>query len=384
MMISQYIQDSKFKDFDKELVERLVWLAAKISFKAVKKKHGSLLFMVSRKRLKSNFEKIRNNRLDLMKDRFVFDSDVENMIVAHGVEDGAILIDRKGHLINNNCALPLDFKKRGSRERPSGGVRRATAINVTKRFKGLALMIRSNGLVAIVFRGRIAGILKFTETPFGGIIPLVEKVGLDYFPDISSFGVQLKNKVKLLNINRLIASLNTPFTAKLDYYQEGCGMKMRPNGMDISMVPITFGRTPLPPIVSETRQYLPPANVPHPQPPANMAVPQPPVNTPHPQLPVRLAPMADAVPSKPEVRSPGESRGIEPPITITRRIFDLLMQYMTYNNMLLDNARNAQRAGLRESTNFRGIQPGGQFHNADMNALLRGIHSLITKSQERR
>lgn len=220
MLISQYVSCSNFKDLNERLVGRLIWLAAKLAFRAVKRKHGGMLLMVSRRKIKSNYEKIRNNRLDHKAGRFVFNPDVEELILKHGVEDGAILIDRKGTLIDNNCALPLDFKKRYNGEGLHGGVRRATAINVTKRFKALALMIRSNGSIVIVHRGKITGIIKYAETPYGDIVPLVEKLHLSNFPETESFYPQLKNKVRFVSMEKLIKSMERPYVAKLDYFQD--------------------------------------------------------------------------------------------------------------------------------------------------------------------
>ena len=187
MLISQYIRCNRFKDFNEKLVEKLIWLGAKMGFRAVKRKHGGMLLMVSRKKIKSNYEKILNNHLDHSVGRYVFTPEVEKLIIHHGTEDGAIIIDRKGKLIENNCALPLNFKGQNSEKKIHPGVRRATAVNVTKRFKALAMIIRSNGLVTIVYHGKIRGIIKFTETDGGRIVPLVDNVSLSYFPDISSF-----------------------------------------------------------------------------------------------------------------------------------------------------------------------------------------------------
>jgi hypothetical protein len=220
MLISQYISSNKFKEFDDKLVEKLIWLGAKMGFRAVKRKHGGMLVMVSRKKIKSNYEKILNNRLDYSAGRYAFAPEVEDLIIHYGIEDGAILIDRKGKLIDNNCALPLDFKKNYDYKRTHGGVRRSTAINVTKRFKALALMIRSNGLVTIVYQGMIRGIIRYTETSWGNIVPLVDNVRQSSFPEYSSFPTHLKNKVLLPKLDKFIQGMGDPYAAKLDYYKE--------------------------------------------------------------------------------------------------------------------------------------------------------------------
>ena len=220
MLITQFISSNKFKEFDDKLVEKLIWLGAKIGFRAVKRKHGGMLVMVSRKKIKSNYDKILNNRLDYSAGRYAFAPEVEKLIIHHGTEDGAILIDRKGKLIDNNCALPLDFKKNDDTKRTLGGVRRSTAINVTKRFKALALMIRSNGLVTIVYQGMIRGIIRYTETGEGNIVPLVDNVRLSSFPDTSSFSPYLKNKVLLPKLDTFIEGMGDPFPAKLDYFND--------------------------------------------------------------------------------------------------------------------------------------------------------------------
>lgn len=341
----------------------MIWTAVKVAFKAVKKKHGSLLFMVSRKRLKSNYEKIRNNRLDHMKERFFYEPEVESMLVAHGVEDGAILIDRKGRLIDNHCALPLDFKKWGSRDRPSGGVRRATAINVTKRFKGLAMMIRSNGLVAIVYRGKVTGILSFTETPFGGIVPLVEKVDLDYFPEISSFPPQLKNRVRLFNIDRLLARLNTPFTAKLDYYNPGCGMNVSPKVYCPSRFPVNRQNF-RPQIRGPVPLYLPPGMMQA----QKTAVTDPPVQ--------RTAPPRDSWHVNNADRVPQET-------TVTRRILDHLMQYHVPDNLLPARERNYREApAVGGGTNNSHVRPPS-LGNENMTGLVNGIYTRVVHSRQR-
>jgi len=220
MLIAQYIRTNKFKEFDDKLVEKLIWLGAKIGFRAVKRDHGGMLVMVSRKKIKSNYEKILNNRLDYSAGRYAFAPEVEKLIIHHGTEDGAILIDRKGKLIDNNCALPLDFKKNYDFKRAHGGVRRATAINVTKRFKALALMIRSNGLVTIVYQGMIRGIIRYTETGWGNIVPLVDNVRLSSFPEYSSFPPPLKKKVLLPKLDKFIEGMRNPYAAKLDYFKD--------------------------------------------------------------------------------------------------------------------------------------------------------------------
>lgn len=219
MLISQYISSNNFKEFDDRLVEKLIWLGAKMGFWAVKRKHGGMLLMVSRKKIKSNYDKILNNRLDYSAGRYAFAPDVEKLIIHHGIEDGAILIDRKGKLIDNNCALPLNFKKSDDLTRTLGGVRRTTAINVTKRFKALALMIRSNGLVTIVYQGMIRGIIRYTETSWGNIVPLVDNVRLSSFPEYSSFSPYLKNKVLLPKLDKFIEGMRKAYDTKLYYYK---------------------------------------------------------------------------------------------------------------------------------------------------------------------
>ena len=191
-----------------------------MGFRAVKREHGGMLLMVSRRKIKSNYDKILNNRLDYSAGRYAFAPEVEKLIIHHGTEDGAILIDRKGKLIDNNCALPLDFKKNDELKHTLGGVRRSTAINVTKRFKALAIMIRSNGLVTIVYQGMIRGIIRYTETGWGNIVPLVDNVRLSSFPDFSSFPPPLKKKVLLPRLDKFIEGMGNPYPSKLDYFKD--------------------------------------------------------------------------------------------------------------------------------------------------------------------
>ena len=356
MLIPQYINSTNFKDMDRGLIEKLLWLGAKLGFRAVKRKHGGMLLMVSRRKIRSNYEKIRNNRLDHKVGKFVFNSDVEELILKHGVEDGAILIDRKGSLIDNNCALPLQFKKRNNSEVTHGGVRRATAINVTKRFKALALMIRSNGLIVIVYRGKIIGIIKYTETPYGNIVPLVEKVNLSYFPETESFDHQLKNKVHLISIEKLIMSMERPYVARLDYFQDRCMF-------DVEWEPDKYGM----------KQRYPQNQVAQPQYVSengeNFAQRTPSVNWNIQNLEYLYR------------------NGVTP--TMARQVYDMIWQNANINPP--DNRNHLQlpmRTGDKERTsprrpNNEGNVLNGAIKNPHMAAIVSGIYAIMNRNNRR-
>jgi len=354
MLIAQYIQESDFKDFSSDIVERLIWLATKLGFQAVKRKHGGMLLLVSRKKIKSNYIKIKNNRLDQKSGRFFFDPDVEEMIVSHGVEDGAILIDKKGCLIDNNCALPLDFKRSDNGDKPPGGVRRATALNVTKRFKGLAVMIRSNGLVSIVYQGSVIGIVHYKEMPFGNIVPLVEKVDLDYFPEISSFPPKLWKKVYFANAKKMITRMQGPFDSKLDFFEERNQVEVEWELDRHQFQPrITHAGTH----IADNMTYLPP--------------PRPPVPE--------------------EANDIARFFGKNPPPTMARKMFDLIVQFMNSDNLLsggntpriIQNSKRERTVPLSMERSLphdlninRAISPNS------VSALVNGLYSLINNGKK--
>jgi len=354
MLIKQYIQESDFKDFESDIVERLIWLATKLGFQAVKRKHGGMLLLVSRKKIKSNYIKIKNNRLDQKAGRCFFDPDVEEMIVSHGVEDGAILIDKKGCIIDNNCALPLDFKKSDIGDKPPGGVRRATALNVTKRFKGIAVMIRANGLVSIVYRGRITGIIRYTEMPYGTIVPLVEKVDLDCFPEVSSFAPKLRNKVRLANTKKLIMGMQAPYDAKLDFFRERNPVEVEWE-LDRHQFQPQFTHSGSD--VADNMAYLPPPSS------------------------IIQQNMMDLT----------GFYGKNPPPTMARKMFDLIMQYMDDNNMLssgnqhriIPNPRRERTTPLSiESSIPHDLNINRMMGSNNITGLVNGLYSLINNGKK--
>ena len=356
MLIPQYISSTNFKDMDRGLIEKLLWLGAKLGFRAVKRKHGGMLLMVSRRKIRSNYEKIRNNRLDHKVGKFVFNSDVEELILKHGVEDGAILIDRKGSLIDNNCALPLQFKKRNNSEVTHGGVRRATAINVTKRFKALALMIRSNGLIVIVYRGKIIGIIKYAETSYGNIVPLVEKVNLSYFPETESFDPTLKNKVHLVSMEKLIMCMERPYVARLDFFQDRCRF-------DVEWEPEKYGlKQRFPQKREKTPQYVY-GNPPH-------------ITQRTPSVNWNIQNLENLY-----------RNGVTP--TMARQVYDMIWQNANINPP--ENRNNLQlpiRTGERERTsprrfNNEGNDVKGTVPNPHMAAIINSIYAIMNRGSRR-